>query len=66
MEDYYILEVKYYKFDEENVIKKILNLGIYATILEPEDVKQKVVSMLLEGYNLQKRFDQEMGEDYLI
>ena len=66
MDDHYILEVKYYKFDEENVIKKILNLGIYATILEPEEVKQKVVSMLLEGYNLQKRFDEEMGENYLI
>ena len=57
MEDHYILNVKYYKFDEENIIDKILSLGIYVTVLEPEEIKQKVVSILLKGYELQKRFD---------
>ncbi|MGN1033786.1 MAG: hypothetical protein ACI4PU_09950, partial [Intestinibacter sp.] len=66
MKDHYILEVKYYKFDEENVIRKILNIGMYGIVLEPEEVKEKVVSMLLEGYNLQKRFDEEIGEKYFI
>lgn len=55
MKDYYILEVKYYKFDEENVIKNILSLGVYATVLEPESVKQKVISLILKGYNLQEK-----------
>lgn len=54
MEENYILEVKYYKFDEENIIKNIMTLGVYATVLEPESVKNKIVSKILKGYNLQK------------
>lgn len=66
MDDYYILEVKYYKFDEENVIEKILNLGVYATVLEPKEVKDKIVDKLLKGYDLQSKFDKETDENYFI
>ena len=60
MQDTYILEVKYYRFDEENIIKNIMNLGVYATVLEPERVKDKVVSKILKGYNLQKNYSIEL------
>lgn len=53
IDDKYILEVNYYKFDEQNVIKKILNLGIYATVIEPENIKQRIIELILKGDRLQ-------------
>lgn len=57
MDGNYILEVNYYKFDEQNIIKNILNLGVFATVLEPECVKKQIISLILRGRDLKKKVD---------
>lgn len=40
----YILEVDYYVFDENEVIKNILSLGSRVVVNSPEDIRDKIIS----------------------
>lgn len=42
----YLLTVYYYDFDENDIINRILSLGSAVTVLEPEPMKQKIISCL--------------------
>ena len=42
----YLLTIYYYDFDEDDIINRILSLGSAVTVLEPEAMKQKIISRL--------------------
>lgn len=42
----YLLTVYYYDFDEDDIINRILSLGSAVTVLDPEPIKQKIISRL--------------------
>lgn len=48
----YRLEISYLKFDETEVIKDILSLGGYATVIEPRQIQKKVYRRVLAASKL--------------
>ena len=46
----YELEITYYEFERDDVIKKILSLGKDACVLAPDDVRSDVISALQDAY----------------
>ena len=46
------MTIKYYRFDEENIIRHILSLGSCVKVVEPSYIKEKIVKLLKEGQRL--------------
>lgn len=44
--DTYHLTVHYYAFDKQEVIEKILSLGNTVTVLEPQELRQEIITIL--------------------
>ena len=51
-ENKYRLEITYLKFDEAEVIKDILSLGGYATVIEPRQLQKEVYRRVLAASKL--------------
>lgn len=51
-DDTYRLTVKYYDFEENELLEKILSLGAAVTVLAPENLRQKIIHRLREIRNL--------------
>lgn len=39
----YEITLYYYTFQEEEIIRKILSLGSYITVLEPSKIREKII-----------------------
>lgn len=50
----YLLTIKYYDFDEEEVIERILSLGAAVTVIDPESIRKKIINRLIEIRKLYK------------
>lgn len=50
----YIVDVNYYDFDEEEVIRKIISLNADASVIEPKEFKDKVIHRFQQIYSLYK------------
>ena len=51
------INIYYYKFEEEHIIKKILNLGTSGKVEEPRYLKEKIIDILKKGEDLEKFSD---------
>lgn len=47
----YTLTVFYYDFDEREMLEQILSLGSAATVLAPEEMRQKIIAVLREEWS---------------
>ncbi|WP_168354781.1 WYL domain-containing protein [Hominisplanchenecus murintestinalis] len=47
----YRLELKYYRFDESEVIRDIMSLGSGAVVLEPRGIQMKIYNRIVAAYN---------------
>lgn len=48
----YRLEISYLKFDEKEIIKDILSLGGYATVIEPKHLQKEIYRRVLAASKL--------------
>ena len=54
----YFLAIKYYKFDEEEVLNRILSLGAAVTVISPENIRNQIIKKLL---SIQSLYQDEEG-----
>lgn len=47
----YTLNIEYYAFDEQELIRDILSLGSAARITSPHDLREKIKNILLQSWN---------------
>lgn len=48
----YFLNVSYFKFDEEEILEKILSLGAAVTVLSPKNIRKQITEKFLAVKNL--------------
>lgn len=48
--DSYTMKVYYYDFDRQEVLQQIISLGAAATVLEPQDIREKMVERLQKAW----------------
>ena len=48
----YLLTISYCKFDEDEVLEKILSLGAAVTVLSPKNIREQIVKKFLDIKNL--------------
>ncbi|URZ17563.1 hypothetical protein CLFE_036160 [Clostridium felsineum DSM 794] len=65
--DKYELKLFYYTFEEEEIIRKILALGPYVKVLEPEKIRNEIIRRIrvaldINGFNVCRKDDNKMIE----
>lgn len=51
-DDKQYMDISYYGFDEENIIRDILSLGVLVEVIEPNYIRQKILEILRKGEKL--------------
>lgn len=51
-DDKQYMEISYYGFDEENIIRDILSLGVLVEVVEPDYIREKILEILRKGEKL--------------
>lgn len=51
----YEITLYYYTFQEEEIIRKILSLGSYITVLEPTNIKEKIIERVKKTIEMEVR-----------
>ena len=46
------MDISYYGFDEENVIRDVLSLGVLVEVVEPDYIRKKILEILRKGEKL--------------
>ena len=50
--DVYEIELYYYSFQEEEIIRKIISLGPYVRVKSPENIVKTIIERITCAYNL--------------
>lgn len=51
-DDKQYMDISYYGFDEENVIRDVLSLGVLVEVVEPDYIRKKILEILRKGEKL--------------
>lgn len=46
-EDTHIITIKYYRFDQEDIVRDILSMGSDVVVLEPKELREKIVASII-------------------
>ena len=46
------IDISYYSFDEENIIRNILSLGLLVKVVEPNYIRKRILELLEKGREL--------------
>lgn len=46
-EDVHIIKIKYYKFDQEDIVRDILSMGSDVVVLEPKELREKIIANII-------------------